>query len=292
MEKKSLRKQIWELLSPMLVRGAVVFVVELIIVTAYCMQFLPELMEVAGTQEALTEKLLEITEGIYDYVLEITAVASLVTIPFLIFMRKRDLRKEAEAGILQNKKASLKKYLLVAGISVSLALALNNIITLSSLAEQSIAYQEAAEMLYMPSLPVQIVCVGVIVPICEELLFRGLIYKRLRRNMSFMNAVVFSAIFFGAYHVNIVQFLYGTVCGLLLAYVYEKYGSIMAPIMAHMLMNIVVCILTDVNGFTWMFSQPMRMALITAACAGIATTMFLLIRQIDEKPETEVLQKC
>jgi len=84
--------------------------------------------------------------------------------------------------------------------------------------------------------------------------------------------------------------IYGTLCGLLLAYLYEKYGSIKAPIFAHMLMNIVACLLTDVDGFTWMFSNPIRMALITIGCAALASTVFLGIRKIEEQPE--VLQEC
>ena len=59
-----------------------------------------------------------------------------------------------------------------------------------------------------------------------------------------------------------------------------------------MLMNIVSCVLTDINGFTWMFVKPIRMAVITIVCAAIASTMFLFIRDIDEKPEEKLLQEC
>ena len=66
---------------------------------------------------------------------------------------------------------------------------------------------------------------------------------------------------------------------------YEKYGSLKAPILAHVLMNVVVCVLSDVNAFTWMFSQPIRMAIITIVCAAIGSSVFLAVRQIDEKPD-------
>ena len=139
----------------------------------------------------------------------------------------------------------------------------------------------------MPSLPVQIICLGIITPVCEELVFRGLIYKRMRRDRSFIGAMISYAFIFGLYRMNLVQTIYAIVCGLLLAYLYEKYGSLKAPILAHVLMNIVVCVLSDVNAFTWMFSQPIRMAIITIACAMIGSSVFLLIQQIDEKPEVE-----
>lgn len=263
----------------------IAFVVEAIILSFYFMQDMPELMEVATNEELFVSKLEEMMTGAYQYMVEITAVSSLVTIPVLLFMKRRDARKERDAGITQNKRAPWYKYIFVAGVSVPLAIVANNIITLSNLAEYSEGYQEATEMLYMPSLPVQIVCLGIITPICEELLFRGLIYKRLRQDCSFVSAMIYSALIFGAYHMNLVQAIYGIVCGLLLAYLYEKYGSLKAPILAHIFMNVVVCVLSDVNAFTWMFSQPIRMAFITIACAAIGSSVFLLIRQIDEKPE-------
>lgn len=292
MQQKSLRKHIWEIVSPILVHLGVTFLVEMILIVGYYMKSLPELVAAMETEEALTEFILEMTYTIYDYVVEITAITSIVALPILIWMKSRDTKLEKAAGIVPNKKASLSKYVLIAGISIPFAVGFNNILTLSNLAEYSVAYQETAEALYTPALWVQLLCLGIIVPITEEYVFRGLIYKRMRRNTSVIRAIISSSIFFGLYHGNSVQMIYGTLCGLLLAYLYEKYGSIKAPIFAHMLMNIVSCVLTDVDGFTWMFAKPVRMAVITIACAAIASTMFLFVRDIEEKPEEELLQEC
>lgn len=291
MEKKSVGRRIWNVISPVVIKYAVEFTVLWVILSVYFMQQMPELMEIADTQEELVNKVLEMSEGVYQYAVEISAIASLFTIPILLIMKKRDLKKEKETGIIPNKKAPLYKYVFVAMVGVALALVANNLITLSDLAEYSESYQEAAEALYAPSLPVQIVCVGVILPICEEIVFRGLVYRRMRQDMSVRRAIVMSAIFFGVYHMNMVQIIYATICGLFLAYVYEKYGSIKAPILAHIVMNTMVCVLSDVNAFTWMFSNPMRMAIITIACAAIGSSVFLVIKQIDEKPDMPEVQK-
>ena len=93
MERRSLGKQIWEIFSPILVRAVVIFVVEFVIVSVYCVQYMPEMLELVKSQEDLMEKMIEITEGIYQYVVEITAIASLVTIPFFVYMRKKDLKQ-------------------------------------------------------------------------------------------------------------------------------------------------------------------------------------------------------
>ena len=287
MQQKSLGKKIWQIFSPILVHMGVTFLVEMVLIAVLYMRNLPELVAAMETEEALMEFIMEMTNQVYSYVVELTAVASIATLPILIWMSKRDVKIEKAAGMVQNKKAPLSKYFLIAGISIPFAIGLNNILTLSKLAEYSTVYQETAEALYTPELWVQILCLGVIVPITEEYIFRGLIYKRLRRNAPAARAIISSALFFGLYHGNSVQMVYGSLCGLLLAYLYEKYGSIKAPILAHMIMNIVACVLTDVDAFTWMFTEPIRMAVITIACAAIASTMFLFIREIDEKPEVK-----
>lgn len=277
----------WEIFSPILVHLGVTFLVEMALIMGYYMKSLPELIVAMETEEALMEFVLETTDKVYNYVVEITAIASIAALPILVWMKSRDAKIEKASGIIPNKKAPLSKYFLIAGISIPFAVGLNNLLTLSNLAEYSVTYQETADALYTPALWVQILCLGIIVPITEEYVFRGLIYKRIRRNRSAARAIVSSAIFFGLYHGNSVQMIYGSLCGLLLAYLYEKYGSMKAPVFAHMLMNIVACVLTDLDGFTWMFVKPMRMAVITIVCAAVASTMFLFIRDIEERPEVD-----
>lgn len=284
MERKSFWTRIKEILGPIFVKEIVGFVVMTILISIYIAPKMPDVLAVADSQEKMLEKMLEITEGVYQYIVEITAAASLAAIPFLLLMRKKDRRIDISLGIVPNKKASWKKYILIAGVSIPLAVVANNLLTLSNLAELSVTYQETAEALYTPSLLVQIICLGIIVPICEELVFRGLIYKRMRRDKSAIGAIITSSLVFGLWHMNSVQMIYGIICGILLAYLYEKYGSVKAPIFAHMLMNTVICILTELDAFTWMFSRSIVMAVITIGSAALGSTVLLFVQRIDERP--------
>lgn len=239
-----------------------------------------------GTPEEVAYAALEI---IYPDLLESTvimmAVAAALSIPVLARMMKRDRIQELTEGILPNNRAPLSKYILVVGISASIALGLNNLILLSNLAAYSEIYQETTQTFYANDFLVQLICLGVISPMAEEFMFRGLIYKRIRRNSKTpVRAMIISGIAFGLYHGNLVQTLYGCLSGILLAYIYEKYGSLKAPILAHVVMNIVALVLTEVNVFVWMFEDILRMGIITVACATIASSMYLLIKKIDEKP--------
>ncbi len=287
--RKDARKRVWDLFSPIVLKVVVSLLVEFVVVAVFTLKYLPD---ASATLESMPmeQLLMVVEEDVYKYIVEITAISAIATIPFLMLMRQNDRKKESIAGVVPNNKAPLSKYIYIICISIAFSLGLNNIILLSDLANYSVAYQEAAEALYTPSLVVQIVCLGIITPIMEEYIFRGLVFKRLRSRYSARRAILASAFFFGMYHGNLVQTIYGTLSGILLGYLYEKYGSLKAPILAHMLMNTVVCILTEADVFTWMFSDNIRVTVITAGCAAIVSTMYLFVQRIEEKPQ--ILQEC
>ena len=72
-----------------------------------------------------------------------------------------------------------------------------------------------------------------VIPIAEELLFRGVVYKRLKLYFGVTPALIGSALIFGIMHVNLVQFLYAAVIGLLLAFVLEKTGKLSMAVFGH-----------------------------------------------------------
>ncbi len=79
----------------------------------------------------------------------------------------------------------------------------------------------------------QVVFSAVLTPVLEELLFRGLIYTRMKKAMPTVVAMILSAVAFGAAHTGVVQFLYAGLLGLLMAVLYEKYNSLWVPIFMH-----------------------------------------------------------
>lgn len=287
MYQKNLGRQIWATLSPMLVYNVVVYIVQLIFCGIIYVQNLDKIAALVGKtpEEVRMAAAKIIYDVIIEYPVEMMGIAALCSVPVLLFMMRKDYKKEIASGILQNTKAPLTKYVLVACISIPFSLGLNNLILYSNLASYSEAYQESAEVFYGADLVIQIVCLGVLTPLVEELIFRGLIYKRVKTMMNNpRNAMIFSSLLFGFYHGNFVQILYGCLSGFLLAYLYEKFGSVKAPILAHILMNLTMLMLTEANTFVWMFENILRMGIITVACAAIASTVFLFIQKIDEKP--------
>ncbi len=77
-------------------------------------------------------------------------------------------------------------------------------------------------------------------PISEEIIFRGITLKLARRfTAKFWLANCIQAVLFGIMHMNIVQGLYAFAIGLVLGYVYSKFHSLAATVLAHLSFNFV-----------------------------------------------------
>jgi len=123
--------------------------------------------------------------------------------------------------------------------------ALNYLLQLTMPSEILDTYNETGKTLWNPATKwISLLCVGIVAPICEELMFRGLIYTRMRLLMKGPYVILITAILFGVFHGNALQFLYALLLGLILAYVMETYHSIAAPILLHMSANLISWLLT------------------------------------------------
>lgn len=80
-------------------------------------------------------------------------------------------------------------------------------------------------------------CMVIIAPIGEELIFRKLLCDRLSP-FGECSAVIFSGLAFGLFHGNFSQFFYAAGVGLILAYVYVKTKNIFCPVAIHMFINL------------------------------------------------------
>lgn len=132
-------------------------------------------------------------------------------------------------------------------LGASAALAVNILFAITGFTGSVASYEEVAEQQFVFPLWAGIVLYGVISPVAEEIVFRGIVYNRLHRNYSRNIALIYSAILFGLYHGNAVQGLYGFLLGLLIAVLYEKYGSFLVPVILHGAANIAVYVVTSGN---------------------------------------------
>lgn len=85
--------------------------------------------------------------------------------------------------------------------------------------------------------------VGIVAPIAEELLFRGLIFHMFNRHLNIRVALIIQGLLFGAFHMNLVQGVYASVLGIVLGLAYLLTGSLWIPILMHIVNNSVALLL-------------------------------------------------
>lgn len=88
------------------------------------------------------------------------------------------------------------------------------------------------------------VLMGIAAPVLEEVFFRGFLYRAFRRRVGTLSAVTASALIFSVLHFNAGTLLPIFGLGVLLAYAYERSGTLVVPIVVHVLQNsIALCVL-------------------------------------------------
>lgn len=107
---------------------------------------------------------------------------------------------------------------------------------LPSLADNSVG-DEIDSLLQAPYPVLDFLHIGLTTAIVEEVVFRGIVYNKLKRAIPVPWAMVLSGVMFGIAHMNIEQFVYTVPLGIIMAASLEKYGSIIAPIAIHFAFN-------------------------------------------------------
>lgn len=79
--------------------------------------------------------------------------------------------------------------------------------------------------------------VGIFGPLCEELVFRGIIARGMGRYGSIIGSAIMSGFLFGLLHLNFNQFCYAFVLGIIFAVLNSAAGSIWPSIIMHIVVN-------------------------------------------------------
>ena len=108
----------------------------------------------------------------------------------------------------------------------------------------------AAEAILNSNLLLSLLYAAVVAPVIEELIFRKILLDKLRR-FGDIPAIVMTGIAFGLFHMNLSQFFYAAVIGVIFAYVTIKTNTVRYAILLHMMINflstVVATFISDKN---------------------------------------------
>ena len=156
----------------------------------------------------------------------------------LVSQRKLYQREQLRFG-MDDRRWQVPDILLACLLTLCAGHLWSSLIDLSGLGEIFTAYEQSAATAFEGQNPILLILATVVVgPMAEELIFRGMTYRRARHHLGCGWAMVISSLLFGLYHGNVIQFLYAAGLGFLLAALYEKSRSLLVPTLAHMAVNL------------------------------------------------------
>ena len=214
-------------------------------------------------------------------------ICGAVTIPFVYTFYKQDQRTRDVVFGKNDKQPVvvwLKEILLAAGATAALGAAVNDIIAMTPLMQTSTGFQEANESFFAGSMLLELLGSCLVIPIAEELLFRGVVYQRCKMFWGMKTGIIISALLFGIVHANLVQFIYATLLGLLLALLIEKTGKLSMAVIGHMAANTVAVVRAETGWLDFAYEPTVTGIAFTLVMAGIAGILiWYMIREMQKE---------
>ena len=122
-----------------------------------------------------------------------------------------------------------------------------------------------SEMILSSSAFMQILTVGIVGPIAEELLFRGLMLGSLSKHCNKWLAIVATSLVFGLVHGHPIAIIYASCLGILMGWLYCKTESLLAPIIFHMIYNLFSVLSPITSGIGYFIAGAMG-TVISVSC--------------------------
>lgn len=227
-------KKAWRIVSPIVIY----LVIERIV--GFCVNFyyiMGRLDENAVWTDKLEKQLyLEVYDMLSNNTLLISGIVSLICI--MIFYRTVLKEWKKRTYRIQMLESDGKMYIFTAMISVGFTLAVNLMINAYGLFKYNWDFAKVSQLIYSEPLYMQILVIGLIMPVCEELLFRGVIYERIFQSGSERAALILTSILFAFFHGTWVQVIYAFFFSCLMIYAYQRCGTFKIPLLFHILSNL------------------------------------------------------
>ena len=255
----SVPTKIWRTLGPVVIHFAIYFVVIYLAALIFAKSGSPLSLDAyMGNNFAL-----------------ITIIALLISfvVNFLYF--RRDYVKQSD--YLKKNPLHLLWIFLI-GLLMSHALSI--LLSLLPLDNLLGSYQTVENELFGASWILVVIRAVIVTPVVEELVFRGLVFRRMKEYTSFWPAAIVSSVLFGLYHMNLIQGIYAFLFGIIICLLYDRYGHLAAAVLVHFGANLLSVILQYANvsyPALWVYIVVMVAAII----ASVAIYRFLIKKRED-----------
>ena len=158
----------------------------------------------------------------------------IILVPALLFALFSKEKLNAVLGFHKIKISSVFMIILFTYLMMPLTTVIN---AMSMLFVDNAVMQISGSVLSM-SMPVMLLIMGVVGPLSEEIVFRGIVLNGYKRSGNAFRAILFSALLFGLMHMNFNQAAYAIFLGIVMAVLVEATGSLWSSAIFHMTVNL------------------------------------------------------
>ncbi len=190
-----------------------------------------------------------------------------------VLYQKRKIKEVSYKIVDRNRKLVIRYLLPTALLAIAVAIGMN--IALEMLGIKDVSFSNGIVQEGKLFSIYSFALFGVLYPVVEELTFRGGIYQQMKTYYPDSIAIIVSAVLFGAYHGNIVQFVYGTIMGVLLALVYRRVKHFASVLVFHISANMAVLVGTNVGLYTVSTISTLILAIVGGTAIICGYYMFL-----------------
>ena len=228
MKQDNIIKKIWLCIYPLIFWAVNQFAVGFL----FQLCFLFNMTNKGKENLITTQSLMEFTS---ENIVLILLITSIINILFFAFMLKRNNKLNIRLNCGESKIPYILSLILM---GISFFMFSSGIIDMFDLTKYSDSYETIINSLSSGGVLFNIIAVGIVAPVSEELMIRGVIYNNLKKYITPSFAILVQALLFGLMHMNIIQSTYAVIAGLILGYIYEKSNSLLVSSIFHISFNI------------------------------------------------------
>lgn len=226
----------------------------------------------------------EMMQLILDSAMPTVIISGLLTIGVVVLIFVCSKKNVTKALRLQPFHAGAVLPIVMMGLSFNVLTGL----ILSFIPEEAMSgYEQSSTAMFTGNFWVMVFGTVIVAPLVEEIIFRGLIYTRMKQGMSAIVAALLTSALFGVAHGQWVWMLYTFVFGLILIWVFERTKSLIANILLHFSYNLcaVLQMLLPEDTPDWVGIAIVAASVVLAA---VGVFLFLKVPKAQE-PAEEVL---
>ena len=176
--------------------------------------------------------------------LHMMILQEVLCLPFFFWLYLSDGRAGWRPAERSSELLLLSWLILTAGFD-GFYLLLNLTISLSRLGSIDAGFQSAAQLFSEGKFAERLLLTALLAPAAEELMFRGLLLRRLSVFCGENRALLFSALAFGLFHGNLTQGIAAALLALILGWIYLKTDALLLTICMHGTGNMLILLLVQ-----------------------------------------------